>query len=93
MKELRDAILKQGFDIGHDIVKVDMFLNHRLDIALLTNIGQAFHEAFADEPVDMILTDCMGFTREMGELVSARSGKRVFVPRVILPAMLGALTV
>ena len=56
MKALRDAIINQGFGIGHDIVKVDMFLNHRLDIALLTNIGQAFHEAFADRPVDMILT-------------------------------------
>ncbi|MEA4999457.1 MAG: xanthine phosphoribosyltransferase [Candidatus Limiplasma sp.] len=56
MKELRDAILEQGFGIGHDIVKVDMFLNHRLDIALLNHIGQAFHEAFADEQVDMILT-------------------------------------
>jgi len=56
MKELREAILRQGFGIGHDIVKVDMFLNHRLDIALLTNIGQAFHEAFGNERVDMILT-------------------------------------
>ena len=56
MKALRDAILQQGFGIGHDIVKVDMFLNHRLDIALLTDIGQAFHEAFMDEQVDMILT-------------------------------------
>jgi xanthine phosphoribosyltransferase len=56
MKELREAILRQGFGIGHDIVKVDMFLNHRLDIALLTNIGQAFHEAFKNEKVDMILT-------------------------------------
>lgn len=56
MKALRDAIINQGFGIGHDIVKVDMFLNHRLDIALLTDIGQAFHEAFMDEQVDMILT-------------------------------------
>ena len=56
MRELREAILQQGFGIGHDIVKVDMFLNHRLDIALLTRIGEAFHEAFADEKIDMILT-------------------------------------
>ncbi|MCE5343815.1 MAG: xanthine phosphoribosyltransferase [Eubacteriales bacterium] len=56
MKELREAIRKQGFGIGEDIVKVDMFLNHRLDIALLTNIGKAFHEAFGDTQVDMILT-------------------------------------
>ena len=56
MKELREAIIKQGFGIGHDIVKVDMFLNHRLDIALLTNIGRAFYDAFQGERVDMILT-------------------------------------
>jgi xanthine phosphoribosyltransferase len=56
MKELREAIIRQGFGIGQDIVKVDMFLNHRLDINLLTKIGQAFHVAFSDEPVDMILT-------------------------------------
>jgi xanthine phosphoribosyltransferase len=56
MKELREAIIRQGFGIGQDIVKVDMFLNHRLDIDLLTKIGHAFHAAFSDEPVDMILT-------------------------------------
>jgi xanthine phosphoribosyltransferase len=56
MKELREAIQQQGFGIGDDIVKVDMFLNHRLDIALLTNIGKAFYEAFKGEQVDMILT-------------------------------------
>lgn len=56
MKELREAILRQGFGVGTEIVKVDMFLNHRLDVGLLTRMGQAFHEAFADVPVDMILT-------------------------------------
>lgn len=56
MKELRDAILEQGFGIGHDIVKVDMFLNHRLDVALMCKIGEAFHEAFGDQKVDMVLT-------------------------------------
>ena len=56
MKELREAILDQGFGIGHDIVKVDMFLNHRLDVALMTKIGEAFHAAFSDQPVDMIMT-------------------------------------
>ena len=56
MKELREAILNQGFGIGHDIVKVDMFLNHRLDVELMTQIGQAFHEAFKDQQVDLVLT-------------------------------------
>lgn len=56
MKELESAILEQGFGIGSEIVKVDMFLNHRLDVALLTKMGQAFHDAFAGEKVDMVLT-------------------------------------
>ena len=56
MKELREAILRQGFGVGTEIVKVDMFLNHRLDVALLTKMGEAFHDAFRDVPVDMILT-------------------------------------
>lgn len=48
---------------------------------------------FREENVDIILTDCMGFTRAHGEIVSASSGRRVFVPRVILPALLGALMI
>lgn len=56
MKQLREAILSQGVGLGKDVVKVDMFLNHRLDTALMTQIGQAFHEAFKDEPIDLILT-------------------------------------
>lgn len=56
------------------------------------------HEALAEtamrfrkENVDLILTDCMGFTGELGKIVASNSGKRVFVPRVILPALLNAL--
>ena len=56
MKELREAIISQGIGKEGGIVKVDMFLNHRLDIGLLTDIGQAFHEAFQGDQVDMILT-------------------------------------
>ena len=56
MKELREAILRDGVGIGNDIVKVDSFLNHRIDVALSTRMGLAFHEAFKDEKVDCILT-------------------------------------
>ena len=56
MKELRQAIQEMGVGIGSRVVKVDMFLNHRIDTALLTKIGEAFHQAFAQEPVDVILT-------------------------------------
>ena len=56
MEELRKAIETWGKGIGTDIVKVDMFFNHRIDIGLLTRMGQAFHEAFQNDVVDVILT-------------------------------------
>ena len=56
MKELVDAIVTQGVGIGDDIVKVDMFLNHRLDTELVVKMGNAFAEAFAAEKPDLVLT-------------------------------------
>ncbi len=56
MEELKKAIETWGRGIGTDIVKVDMFLNHQIDVKLLTQMGQAFHEAFRHDPVDLILT-------------------------------------
>ena len=56
MKELVKAISEQGVGVGEDIVKVDMFLNHRLDTELVVKMGQAFAEAFADEKPDLVLT-------------------------------------
>lgn len=56
MKELNDAIREQGVCIGDSIVKVDMFLNHRIDTALLQKMGEAFYEAFHKQHVDLILT-------------------------------------
>lgn len=35
---------------------------------------------FREEPVDVVVTDCMGFTAEMGRIVARESGKQVLVP-------------
>lgn len=56
MKELVEAICTQGVGIGDDIVKVDMFLNHRLDTALVVKMGEAFADAFRAEKPDLVLT-------------------------------------
>ena len=45
MEALRRMILEKGKGIGNDIVKVDMFLNHRIDTALLFPLGQLCHDA------------------------------------------------
>ena len=56
MKELVEAIRAQGVGLGTDIVKVDMFLNHRVDTQLAVKMGEAFGEAFAAAKPDLILT-------------------------------------
>ncbi len=56
MKELREAIEKFGVGIGDSIVKVDSFLNHRIDVALSQKMGEAIAAHFAGRPVDLVLT-------------------------------------
>ena len=56
MEQLRQAIEEQGVGIGRDIVKVDMFLNHRIDTGLLFSMGEAWAEEFRDEQPDLVLT-------------------------------------
>ncbi len=56
MEELKRKILDEGVAIGTEIVKVDHFLNHMLDVRFLERIGQEFKNRFADSEIDKILT-------------------------------------
>lgn len=56
MKILKDRIVADGVAIGTEIVKVDSFLNHQIDVALIDEIGQEFKRRFHDEEVTRILT-------------------------------------
>ena len=56
MRELAEAIRTYGRGIGKDIVKVDMFLNHRIDTGLLYRMGEALAEHFLPERPTMVLT-------------------------------------
>ena len=56
MEALRRMILEKGKGIGNDIVKVDMFLNHRIDTALLFQMGEAWAEEFREEKPELVLT-------------------------------------
>ena len=56
MKELRDAIRTQGQGIGLDVVKVDMFLNHRIETGLLFRMGGEIARRFREEKPDLVLT-------------------------------------
>jgi len=48
---------------------------------------------FKEEDVEVIVTDCMGFTADMGRIVARESGKQVLVPRLVLPKLVKALLV
>lgn len=56
MEALRRKIQEMGKGIGKDIVKVDMFLNHRIDTALLFQMGEAWAEEFRGENPELVLT-------------------------------------
>lgn len=56
MDLLKKKILEDGLILGDNILKVDSFLNHQLDVELLNEIGKEFKEVFKDEKVTKILT-------------------------------------
>ena len=55
MEALRQMIQEKGKGIGTDIVKVDMFPNHRIDTALLFQMGEAWAEEFRGAKPDLVL--------------------------------------
>lgn len=56
MKLLQQRILKDGHLKEGNILKVDSFLNHQMDIKLLNEIGKEFKRLFSDHPITKILT-------------------------------------
>lgn len=56
MELLKQRIIEQGKAIGSDIVKVDMFLNHQIDVDLLCEIGKEFRRIFDSENITKIVT-------------------------------------
>ena len=56
MELLKKRILSDGVVKPGNILKVDSFLNHQMDIALINEIGREFRRIFSDSPVTKILT-------------------------------------
>lgn len=56
MNFLEERILKDGIVKPGNVLKVDSFLNHQMDVALMDEIGKEFHRRFADKPITKILT-------------------------------------
>ena len=56
MQLLKDRIRKDGVIKEGNVLKVDSFLNHQLDIDLFDAMGEEFKRLFADAPITKILT-------------------------------------
>ncbi len=56
MELLKERIRKDGVLKPGNVLKVDSFVNHQMDIKLMNEIGKEFKRRFADVQVDKILT-------------------------------------
>ena len=56
MKLLEERIRRDGTIRGTEVLKVDRFLNHQMDIGLINEIGKEFQRLYGDCGVNKILT-------------------------------------
>ena len=56
MNFLEERIVKDGIVKEGNVLKVDSFLNHQMDIELFDQMGAEFKKRFADRPINKILT-------------------------------------
>ncbi len=56
MKLLEERIRQDGVVKEGNVLKVDSFLNHQMDVQLFNEMGREFKRLFADRPINKILT-------------------------------------
>ena len=56
MNFLEERIVKDGIVNEGNVLKVDSFVNHQMDIELFDQMGAEFKKRFADRPINKILT-------------------------------------
>ncbi len=56
MNFLEERILKDGIVKPGNVLKVDSFLNHQMDIALMDQMGKEFYRRFKDKKITKVLT-------------------------------------
>jgi xanthine phosphoribosyltransferase len=56
MEMLKNKILEEGQVIGTEVLKVDSFLNHQIDVNLYNEIGKEFKKLFHENKITKILT-------------------------------------
>lgn len=100
MKLLEDRIREEGVVIGTDILKVDSFLNHQMDVALFEEMGKEWKRLFEDKYINKILTiEASGIgiacvaAREFGvPVVFAKKNKSKNIPGEVYTAKVMSFT-
>ena len=77
MNFLEERILKDGVVKAGNVLKVDSFLNHQMDISLMEELGREFKRRFADKTVTKVLT-----IEASGIAIAAFVAKEFGVPMV-----------
>ena len=77
MNFLEERILKDGVVKPGDVLKVDSFLNHQIDMELIDQIGEEFYRRFADKPITKVLT-----LESSGIAIACGVARRFGVPMV-----------
>lgn len=78
MQLLKDRIRTSGVVEKNGILKVDSFLNHQVDVALLDRIAEEFYRIFSEKNVEKILT-----VETSGIPLACLTARRFGVPLVI----------
>ncbi|MBQ5584660.1 MAG: xanthine phosphoribosyltransferase [Ruminiclostridium sp.] len=77
MNFLEERILKDGIVKPGNVLKVDSFLNHQMDVQLMDQIGEEFHRRFGDLPITKVLT-----IEASGIAIACSVARRFNVPMV-----------
>ena len=101
MKLLEERVLEDGIVINNDILKVDSFINHQIDVSLVRTLAKEITNEFKDYGVNKILTiETSGISfayavaEEMGNLplVFAKKSKSATVGNDVYTAEVKSFT-
>ena len=56
MNTLQERIVKEGKVLPGNIIKVDGFMNHRVDVVLMRELARDFKAHFAGKEIDAVMT-------------------------------------
>ena len=56
MQELKERIIAEGIVREGNVLKVDSFLNHQIDVPFISELGKEFYSLFSEKKIDKVLT-------------------------------------